>query len=86
MVNTFVVTRLDVVSHKPFPRDQLLRLVITDKKVVADPKCQLPGRGIYVKKEKASIHLLLQKGFLRRYGVVTDPVVLEEELSRYAQS
>ncbi|MBK9032906.1 MAG: YlxR family protein [Myxococcales bacterium] len=30
------------------PQDQLLRLAVTDERVVADPRRRTPGRGVYV--------------------------------------
>lgn len=40
--------RMDVLSRKRLPKEELLRLVLADGKYVPDVSGKAPGRGIYV--------------------------------------
>ena len=43
-------TRMDILSRKPYPREELIRFVIKDNNLVIDNDKKLPGRGVYMKK------------------------------------
>ena len=58
--------RLDVASRKPYPKDELLRLVLVDGVVTLDTHHSLPGRGIYLKRDAASLETALKKKAFER--------------------
>ena len=43
--------RRDIVSRVSYPKEELLRFVLRDGKIVYDPSASLPGRGFYLAKE-----------------------------------
>lgn len=59
-------SRLDVASHKRFPKEDLFRFVNIDGKLLLDEDGTLPGRGFYLRRDKASIALVKKKGTLAR--------------------
>ena len=70
--------RMDIASRERFPKEELLRLVYVHGVVTPDPRGELPGRGIYLKKDSASLALALKrKAFERAFR----HSLSEEELS-----
>jgi len=59
--------RRDVVSNKPYPKSELIRLVRKGKEIVVDPNSSLTGRGAYLKYEPNMKPLELSKGLSRSY-------------------
>ena len=58
--------RTDIASRKRFDRVELLRLVKVGSKVLVDKEGNLPGRGVYLKKDLASLELALKKKAFER--------------------
>ncbi len=68
--------RLDVASRKPYPKNELIRLVMVSGVVTLDRKKNLPGRGVYLKKDAASLEAALKKKAFER--AFHRPLTLEE--------
>lgn len=47
-----VNNRMDILSRKSYPREELLRFVILDNTLTLDDKANKPGRGVYLLKGK----------------------------------
>lgn len=61
-------TRLDVASRKPYPKSEMLRIVMRLGEVVPDPHNELGGRGVYIlKKEEALLAAIKHKAFERAF-------------------
>lgn len=73
--------RTDCVSHKAYPKDRLIRLVVGGDGLAVDPTGQAPGRGIYVLRDEETIKRLNPK-HLRKAGNVSPEALerLKEEL------
>lgn len=78
------VNRMDILSRKSFPREELFRLVKQDGKFLLDLNDTLPGRGIYIHRDEETLAKVFQKGLLRKYASKEDLAVLESELKNYA--
>ncbi len=57
--------RRDVVTKKSYPREQLLRLVVAEGKLVFDKDMKMPGRGLYVLKDPKAIEGLSPRHLVR---------------------
>ncbi len=78
------VNRMDILSRKSYPREELFRLVKQEGKLILDLEGSLPGRGVYVCKDAETLEKVFQKGLLRKYANKEDLIVLESELKKYA--
>lgn len=76
-----VVNRMDILSRKKYPKDELIRLVKQDDKLVLNG--DLKGRGIYIHKDRETILKVFNKGLLKRYNI--DNESLKEELLSYVE-
>ena len=47
--------RMDVLSRARFPKERLLRLVLIDGVYLPDKEGKIPGRGVYLLKDKAAV-------------------------------
>lgn len=47
-------TRMDILSRKPYSREELIRFVIKDNNLIIDSNDSLPGRGVYLLKGKGA--------------------------------
>ncbi len=82
----FVVYRMDLLSRVKYPRERLLRLVVTEnKKVVIDPSYSMKGRGVYVLKDEEQIKKTFQKKRLSKIVIQSDEVALMEEMIEYVR-
>ncbi len=82
----FVVYRMDLLSRVKYPRERLLRLVITEnKKVVIDPSYSMKGRGVYVLKDEEQIKKTFQKKRLSKIVMQSDEAALMEEMIEYVR-
>ncbi len=61
------IFRMDLLSRKSCPKQELIRLVFTDGKLVYDRNGNLPCKGIYIHKDSQTIEKVFQKGILKRY-------------------
>ena len=59
-------SRLDIASRAPLPKQQLFRLVNVGGTLLLDEAQCLPGRGIYLKKDRQSIAKARQKNLLAK--------------------
>ena len=50
-----VPMRMCVLTHEKLPKKELLRIVISDNKIVGDLTGKLNGKGCYLKKDKEKI-------------------------------
>ncbi len=82
----FVVYRMDLLSRVKYPRERLLRLVVTEnKKVVIDPSYSMKGRGVYVLKDEEQIKKTFQKKRLSKIVIQSDEAALMEEMIEYVR-
>lgn len=82
----FVVYRMDLLSRVKYPRERLLRLVVTEnKKAVIDPSYSMKGRGVYVLKDEEQIKKTFQKKRLSKIVMQSDEAVLMEEMIEYVR-
>ena len=58
--------RTDIASRKPFPKEELLRLVCVAGTVTVDKAGNMPGRGYYLHKDVASLEVALRKHVFER--------------------
>ena len=56
-------TRMDILSRKPYSREELIRFVVLNNNLVADTNNNLPGRGVYLLKGKGK-EAIRKKSFL----------------------
>ena len=68
--------RMDILSRSSFPKEELIRLVKVDNKLVIDIENKLPGRGYYIKKDKSTLAKAKKKDALKRIGA--DASIYEE--------
>ena len=80
MNKPFVVLRMDLLSRKLFPKEDLFRLVLKDSVLVFDKEKNPSGRGIYLRKDKETLALAKKKGILKRYAKNSDLDALFQEL------
>ena len=59
-----VPMRMCVLTHEKLPKKELLRIVISDNKIVGDLTGKLNGRGCYLKKDKEIIEEARKKKVL----------------------
>ncbi len=69
---SFVVNRMDLLSRKTYPVEQLIRLVLVSSNLKLDKDHTLTGRGIYLLKDEATIDKVFSKGMLKRYSKTCD--------------
>ncbi len=82
----FVVYRMDLLSRVKYPRERLLRLVVTEnKKAVIDPSYSMKGRGVYVLKDEEQIKKTFQKKRLSKIVMQSDEAALMEEMIEYVR-
>lgn len=82
----FVVYRMDLLSRVKYPRERLLRLVVTEnKKAVIDPSYSMKGRGVYVLKDEEQIKKTFQKKRLSKIVIQSDEAALMEEMIEYVR-
>lgn len=82
----FVVYRMDLLSRVKYPRERLLRLVVTEnKKAVIDPSYSMKGRGVYVLKDEEQIRKTFQKKRLSKIVIQSDEAALMEEMIEYVR-
>jgi len=60
--------RLDIVSHKSYRKDELIRLVKKDGKILIDETQTMSGRGVYIHKDEVTIKKC-SKAIARHLGV-----------------
>lgn len=70
-----VVLRMDLLTRKSYPRNQLIRLVLIDGKLILDLNHKILGRGIYLLNDGNTLEKVFKKGLLKRY--CKDEEVLE---------
>ncbi|MCR5348991.1 MAG: DUF448 domain-containing protein [Bacilli bacterium] len=70
-------TRMDIITHQAYPRDMLVRLVLSDGVVRVDKDSTMPGRGYYLLKDKTALES--QKG-IRALSRAFHRPLTEEEL------
>lgn len=63
----FLVTRMDILSRKSYPINELIRLKKADDTLVLDIDHSMKGRGIYLHKDKETIDIAYKKHLLKRY-------------------
>ena len=68
------VLRLDIVSHKSFPKDKLFRLVKVDDVYVLDEGQNMKKRGLYVLKDEETLNKLSTKKIMSRYRLNEDVI------------
>ncbi len=68
------VLRLDIVSHKSFPKDKLFRLVKVDDVYVLDEGQNMKRRGLYVLKDEETLNKLSTKKNMSRYRLNEDVI------------
>lgn len=77
---------MDLLSRVKYPRERLLRLVVTeDKKVVIDPTYSIKGRGVYVLKDEEQIKKTFQKKRLSKIVPQSNEAALMEEMIEYVR-
>lgn len=77
---------MDLLSRVKYPRERLLRLVVTeDKKVVIDPTYSIKGRGVYVLKDEEQIKKTFQKKRLSKIVPQSSEAALMEEMVEYVR-
>lgn len=69
-----IVYRLDIVSHKRYPVNELFRLVRKGDTIIFDEKNEIDGRGLYVLKDRSSILKLKEKKLMSRYRIPAEVV------------
>lgn len=79
MNSPYVIVRMDLLSRKQFPREELFRLVLQEGKLLLDLSYSLKGRAVYVKKDVETIEVIFKKGLLRRYSK-EDLTTLKQEM------
>ena len=47
--------RMDIMSRKSYPKKELFRLVFLNHELLLEKDSPLKGRGVYLKKDKASV-------------------------------
>ncbi len=57
---------MDIASRERFPKEELLRIVVCAGVVTPDTRGNLPGRGVYIKKDAASLELAVKRKALER--------------------
>jgi predicted RNA-binding protein YlxR (DUF448 family) len=72
--------RNDLLTHHPYPKDELLRLFVREGQLFLDPTQQAGGRGLYVHKDPLTVDKVIAKNLLRRYSSKTDFGKLGEEM------
>ncbi len=80
-----VVSRRDIVSRESYPKEELFRLVKSDKGVILDIDQNLNGRGIYVKKDIETLKKLREKKAYQRYRIPENIIRQMEELLSSAE-
>lgn len=63
----YTVSRMDILTRKSYPIDELFRLTITDDGLVLDLDSSRKGRGLYLHKDKNTIETAKKKKLLLRY-------------------
>lgn len=77
---------MDLLSRVKYPRERLLRLVVTeDKKVVIDPTYSIKGRGVYVLKDEEQIKKTFRKKRLSKIVPQSNEAALMEEMIEYVR-
>lgn len=77
---------MDLLSRVKYPRERLLRLVVTeDKKVVIDSTYSIKGRGVYVLKDEEQIKKTFQKKRLSKIVPQSNEAALMEEMIEYVR-
>ena len=61
-----VPMRMCVLTHEKLPKKELLRIVISDNKIVGDLTGKLNGHGCYLKKDKLIIEEAKKRKILNR--------------------
>lgn len=63
----YTVSRMDILTRKSYPIDELFRLTITDDGLVLELDSSRKGRGLYLHKDKNTIEAAKKKKLLLRY-------------------
>ena len=58
--------RMDIMSRKSYPKKELFRLVFLEHELLLEKDSPLKGRGVYLKKDKASVANARKKKLLER--------------------
>ena len=58
--------RTDIASRERFPKEELLRIVLCSSRILVDKEGNLPGRGVYLKKDIASFEKALKRKAFER--------------------
>lgn len=75
-----------VVTQEQFPKQELLRIVLTPEGVVEiDPSGRKNGRGAYISKRESTVDLALKSRALDRALKTKVPQELYEELREYVK-
>ena len=87
MKKSFVVERMDIVTRKVYPVDELFRIAKIDGKLIYDKDNNLGGRGYYLSKDLHVLELAAKRHSLDRISndAAENNKILEElknELSR----
>lgn len=80
MLKKYEVKRMDIVSRKSFPLEELFRLTVENDVLILDGKTKHPGKGIYIRKEKETLDRLEKHNVLFRYSKSTDFPSLFQEM------
>lgn len=62
-----IPVRMDIVTRKTYPKEELLRFVVFKGVVTLDKGQVLPGRGCYVKKDEESLQKAFSKKLISRH-------------------
>lgn len=75
--------RTDIASRKPFPKEELLRMVVVSGALTVDKQGNLPGRGYYLRRDMASLEVCLKRHLFER---ILHRPISEEELLRVKEA
>ena len=76
---------MDLVSRKSYPKEKLFRLVVKDGSLVLDMDGSLPGRGIYILRDKKTVETFFKRKMYFRFCKTTDTDSLLMEMNKYAE-
>lgn len=79
-----VPMRKCVVTQEQFPKNELLRIVLTPEGVIEiDPSGKMNGRGAYISKQVSTLELAQKTRVLERALKVKVPQEIYEALAKY---